>query len=251
MRSRRRPAPSDRAREFVALAVKLGREVLLLSSLDAQTMGRIRASILASLPPQRRELLQSLIDRNPAAAVEVLSPSELFLLGRSCLEWWQSPPGNAFGDAGETETCPVAGRLRDLLQNPDPADAALFQQEIEQFGALQRRRTGLSQRTFLSVVPYERLDRSEEKSILFERICDLKIRSAEIGYAAGFPAFLDEFQAEFAVRDALPPVSGVRTGIWKMVLQQMETFDERNVRTWVNALVARGLLLPSEAEASR
>ena len=94
------------------------------------------------------------------------------------------------------------------------ADAYLF--DID--GTLLRRRLGLSQLSLDRLDSYEGLERSMRMDILYERICDLKIRLAELNYSLGLPARIGELESELALRDEqllreLPAqdVSGRRT----------------------------------------
>ena len=78
--------------------------------------------------------------------------------------------------------------------------------------------------------------------MLFERICDLKIRMAELNYAVGLPAYLAEVLGELAIRDILPKTTVVRTNSWKMALEQIGRLGTENARNWVDELLNRGIL---------
>jgi hypothetical protein len=83
--------------------------------------------------------------------------------------------------------------------------------------------------------------------VLFERICDLKMRVAELNYALGLPACLGEVQGELAIRDILPASAAVRTNSWKLALEQIARLGVEHARGWVDELLNRGILvLPSD-----
>jgi hypothetical protein len=84
------------------------------------------------------------------------------------------------------------------------------------------------------------LERSFNEEILFERICDLKIRIAELNYSLGLPANLAVFQGELALRDIVPESDQVRTTGWKGALEQIGRLSPQNVRDWIDELLNRG-----------
>ncbi len=100
--------------------------------------------------------------------------------------------------------------------------------------------------------PYEELESRNREETLYERICDLKIRLAEINYALGIPAFLAEVEGELALRDILPRSAPVRTSSWKMALEQISRLGTANARRWIEELLSRDTLtLPAESEVEK
>src|SRR5262249_52384207 len=82
MRVIRRSQRSDRAQEDVALTVRRAREVLALSSLEEELSRWCEDFLGTRIPPRRREQVLRLVrEGKPQVAAEILSPSELFLMG--------------------------------------------------------------------------------------------------------------------------------------------------------------------------
>src|SRR5262249_5607934 len=83
IRAVRRAERSDRAQEYVALSVRLARELLAVASLDEQIYHWCERFLGARVPPRRREqVLHAVEEGAPISAADVLSPSELFLMGQ-------------------------------------------------------------------------------------------------------------------------------------------------------------------------
>jgi hypothetical protein len=130
--------------------------------------------------------------------------------------------------------------LHEIVPSAGTADAERFRDEVEQYGILLRRRLGLAQLSFRNSDSYEDLERSVRKELLYERVCDLKIRMAELGYSLGLPASLAALEAELALHDTLPgsPVAGASA--WQSAIEQIELLGRENVRGWMSELISRG-----------
>jgi hypothetical protein len=187
------------------------------------------------LSPRRRERLSSWIeqpDMKPEA--QALSRSELFLLGQAYLEDF---PGSA-----PALKSPILERLKNILPQPGTPERAQFRREVEQYGVHLRSRIGLDQISFSLADPYEVLERNLKDEVLFERICDLKIRIAELNHSLGLPAGLAGFEGELALRDILPDSNQVRVSTWMAALEQIAGLDLENVRSWIDELVNRACI---------
>jgi hypothetical protein len=286
MRVVRRSQRSDRAQEYVALTVRLAREILALTGLEGD-LGLWCEDFLDTLvPPRRREQVLRLVrEGKPQAAAEVLSPSELFFLGeayRNVIEARSAGAsdagsGSADGDgagcvpgagqeiAGAPAAAshapvkrppelsgPVLQRLRQIVPAAEKPEFRVFRGEVEQYGMLMRRRIGISQVSLAVSDSYEHLERSVREEVLYERICDLKIRMAELNYALGLPAYLGEVEGELAIRDILPQGAAVRANSWKLALEQIARLETENARNWVDELLNRGILaIPAAATADK
>jgi len=148
----------------------------------------------------------------------------------------------ASSDDPSKEDCPVQRRLRQIIPPSDSPEVAGFRQEVQQYGALLRKRLGLNQLSLSIEDSYEQLEISAREEVLFERLCDLKIRLAEIDHALGLPASLGEVIGELAIRDILPRSTAVRTNSWKLVLEQIGRLETDNARNWIDELINRGIL---------
>jgi hypothetical protein len=152
-------------------------------------------------------------------------------------------------DSPSSLDCPVQRRLREILPPRDSPAAAGFRQEVQQYGALLRKRLGLNQLSLAIEDSYEQLEISSREEVLFERLCDLKIRLAEIDHALGLPASLGEVVGELAIRDILPRSTAIRTNSWKLVLEQIGRLETDNARNWIDELLNRGILTISSKGA--
>jgi tetratricopeptide (TPR) repeat protein len=268
---------SDRAQEYVALSVRLGREILALSAVNATLRLWCENFLRTLVSPRRRErALQLVQEGNARAAGAVLSASELFFIGEAYLASFQGLPqrspssdiagvdagnsGSAEGTSGNSSNgngsahgllsvessldvdCPVLVRIKEIIPAQGSSEAQQFRREVEQYGILLRRRVGLSQLSFSLADSYEQLERNSREELLYERICDLKIKIAELSYSLGLPAYLGEVLGELAVRDILPQSAAVRTNSWKLALEQIGRLEPENARNWVEELLNRGIL---------
>ena len=275
---------SERAQEYVALAVRLGREILATAVLDP-VLSAWSETFLSRISPRRREQVMRFVnDGSPRDAGELLAPSELVLLGESYLATPklqaaggpqvipapQSAAGEIEGSASSASSgsvsfgpgpqeavektvpqgqnvegaipeiaSPVLARLREIVE---PADDREFRREVEQYGVLLYKTLGISQLCLSIRDSYEQLERQAREELLYERICDLKIRVAELNYSLGLPAYLGEVEGELAIRDILPQSAEVQTNSWKLVLEQISRLEPEHARNWVEELLNRGVL---------
>ncbi len=234
MRSVRRALRSDRAQEYVALSVRLGRELLATAAVEGETRRWCEAYLRRRLLPRRRdEVLEALAAGSPLRAAAALSASELLLLGRQWL-------GEKTVENSPVLSSPVAIRLKAIVPAAD--QSASFQRELDQYGIFLRRRIGISQTTASIPDSYEQLDQAGGEEVLFERICDLKIRLADLHYGMGIPAFLGEAEGELAVQEILPRSLAARAGTWKTALEQIGRLGVDDARRWIEDLATRGVL---------
>jgi hypothetical protein len=251
---------SERAREFVALTTSLGRELLALCASEPPSERWCAPHISELLSPLRRERLDGLLHRGSFIdAAEALSPSELFLLGQAYLiEAGVLPPSEAariapflrFEEAARAGVAatppsfssPALDRLREIV----PADGlpALdsFLGEVEQYGPLLWHRLGLEENAFRYCDTYELLRNFTAPDLLFERIVDLKIRVAEIGYSAGLPASIGGLLEQQAIQNIITDPASPRVDSWDGVIQQIRRLGPGNSRGWVEELLNQGTL---------
>ncbi len=246
---------SDRAQQYVALCAGLGREILGLSAVDDNLRDWVDRFLTALMSPARREKVEGLVNRRELrAAQSALSPSESMMMGKAYFELTQESleGNNPLTDEATPPKmiCPVLDHLREIVPKPDTPDAALFREEVDQYGVCLRRRIGLSQFSFTLIDPYEQLERSASRQIMDERICDLKIRLAELNYALGLPAFLAEFEAEPALHAILPEPSNTRISGWKAAVEQIQRLRPEDVKSWIEALTDQGSLGASAVSSS-
>jgi hypothetical protein len=251
---------SDRAQEYVALNAKLGREAVCLASLDPALNRWLDEYVAAFVSPRRRERIRLALNfSDPLSAAGNLSPSELFLLGEGYFRFLgamdagavAASAGNQAAPTAHDPFCPVVSRLKELSKQTAPSDAARFRAEIDQYGVLLRRRLGLAESSFGIVDSYEALEKSARDEVLFERICDLKIRLAELNYELGIPAYVAEMQSELAVREVLPKTPAVRTSSWHMAVSQIESLRREAVASWMDELLHRGTLSDAFTAAAK
>jgi tetratricopeptide (TPR) repeat protein len=232
---------TDRAQEFVALCVRVGREVLAAAAGDDGMARSVESFLQERLPPRRRlEVIGLIHDRQPRNAGRALSPSELFLLG----DWYRTNVGGLDSPpvpSALADTCHL-GRLRSIVPGDGTADATAFWREVGQYGMIVRSRLGLSRLSILLADSFEDLEGEHPDRLLFERLCDLKIRLAELNHAAGLPAALGEVQGELALRDILPRSATVRPDSWRVVLDRVASLGTEQVREWMEELLSRGAL---------
>ena len=266
-------ARSDRAQEYIALSVRLGRELLTLAALDRALETWCDDYLSTIVPPGRRERLErALSQRVPSAATAVLSPSELLFLGQHYLLSFSQDHGMA-GGAGESArndprpeaqeahdadargvhaspvpavASPLLDRLRQLMRQAQATDGPAFRRELEQYGVLVRKRAGLRQFTLETPEPYEYLDLNMNRELLYERISDVKIRLAELHYSLGLPAYVAEADGEFALREILLGSPGTKSSGWQRALEKTARLRADNVRGWIDESLNRGLLTLAE-----
>ncbi len=226
---------SERAQEYVALTMRLGRKALALSILEAGLRSWTEHRLTLQVSPGRRTaILDFLGIRNLDGALALLSPSELFLLGRDYAATKE------FEDPG----CPIASRLLELQPTPGSEEDRAFRAEIDQYGILLRKRAGLNQVALTALISYERLAAGAQEGLLSERICDLKFRVAELAHARAIPAPLVELLGESALRDLRPDPGAVGPDNWMLVLDQIAYLGTGHMLAWIEELLDKGLLVP-------
>jgi tetratricopeptide (TPR) repeat protein len=255
MRAVRPTLRTERAQEYAALMTRLGRELLTLAVLQNGLREWCDHVLADFVPPRRREsVIKALAHFETGPLTHVLTPSEFFFLGEAYLRAVEDR--RAGRDGEETRdppaiSCPVLDRLREIVADAARADAATFRKEVIQYGILLQRRLGLNSFTLASPESYEHLDRNAGREMLFERMCDLKIRLADLHYALGLPAFVAEVETELALRDILPRSEKVLPHGWKLVLDRINRLGVDNTQSWIEEAVSRGWLLPVEEGDTR
>ena len=246
MRAMRSIERTDRAQRYVALTVRLGQEILILS-IESEDLREWCKPLLAELmaPPRRKQIEQYLHSREPEQILATMSSSEFFVLGKNYLDTLFS--GSRDGLPEYHLDCPILAQLRDVIPSA-PEDSRRFYREVTQYGPLLRDRMGLNHVSLIATEPYEFLAHTGSKSILYERIFDLKVRLAELNYSLGLPASLEEIQGELALRDILPRSEAVRTSSWRFALERIHRLGPEHAVSWVEELINRGILSISSRE---
>jgi hypothetical protein len=285
MRHIQRSLLSDRAQEYVALSVRLARQVLSRAVDDDRVNLWCDGTLARLTSPRKREQVAIHIrDADPFKAARILSPSELFFLGEALFKdmglsdsdaaskfvasshgssgrdlprWLRETDldsrerherqGSSGGqeDLAPNMASPLVDRIREIVPAPGSAEAARFRSEINQYGIFLRRRMGLNRNSLLLSDPYQQLARIAHPDLLFERICDLKIRIAEINYSLGLPAYLSGLEGEMALRDISSPPEEAGPDGWEEVLSRIARLDAGNAREWIEQLIGLGLLTVS------
>jgi hypothetical protein len=264
---------TDRAQEYMALTVQLARELLVLAASEERLYRWFNIELSQLISPLRRTgVLRCIREGDPIAPA--LTSSELFQLGKAYLQSANERrlssassmmgPGPGHMENGEVRMdadpgisdaaishpsdspigveLPVMNRLRSILPDPKTEDAAAFKREIAQYGVSLHRRFGLSRLSLDLIDPYEQLDQNAPPDLLYDRICDLKIRLAEINHALGLPAFLNKIQGEMALRTILPKSAAVQSGTWREALIRIAALGAGEVRVWIEELLHQGIL---------
>jgi thioredoxin-like negative regulator of GroEL len=268
---------TDRAQEYVALSLRLGREIVTLAALDGKLEAWCNSYLSTIVPPRRFERFEQSLGRLvPSAAMEALSPSELFFLAQHYLDASNNSgsslraesdvgapptehrvagsggtdtPGLPFGKAPPISS-PSLDKLRLLQKQAQDSDASAFRRELEQYGPEVRHRMGLRQSTLQEPEPYEYLELSTDRQLLYERICDLKIRLAELHYSLGLPAPVVEADGEFALREILIGPAGKTSTGWQRALEKTARLRPDSVRVWIEESLNHGLLTVAEQETA-
>jgi tetratricopeptide (TPR) repeat protein len=261
MRTTSRSLRSDRTQEYVALSVRLGRELLALHATAPAAAGWLDLCANGLISPIRREQLKTFLATGSfKEALDLFSPSELFLLGEAYLLSSEILPastchrltgfvrraGNAcgkesFGKAPEFSS-PTLERLRKIVPSAASPELETFQKEVEQYGFLAWRRIGLADNSFRFYESYEQLQFPSTMDILFERFNDLKIRLAEISYSAGLPASVNELLGDMALQRLVTDPATANIQNWKGVIDQIEKLGPDQCRGWVEELLGTGAL---------
>jgi hypothetical protein len=238
---------TDRAQEFVALAVRLGRELLAAACLNDEIRAWVTTTVAGMASPRRTfELTNTLGGGDATLALPLLSPSELLLVGKSYF--------NALREGrvrfAREESCPIVEQMNRIVPEPGAPDTEQFREEVDQYGPLLLGRMGLPRASFFSTDSYEQLENGFRQEALYDRICDLKIRVAEVNYGLAFPAIMGALESELAVRTILPnnPYYSTR-GTWKLAIEQIQKLTKEDVEGWIEELTKRGILKPSPEQA--
>ena len=78
--------------------------------------------------------------------------------------------------------------------------------------------------------------------VLFERFNDVKIRLAEISYAAGLPASVMELVGDLALQKLGTDPGAANIQDWQGVIYQIEKLGPDQVRGWIEELLGTGAL---------
>lgn len=243
---------TERAQEYVALSVRLGRE-LAVSCLSSTADPWCVRHLSALLSPLRADQVADLVGRrDPFAALELLSPSEMFFLGEAYLAEIGALPSRAGGhlcaygsdlnaQAKAPEIMsPALQRLREIIPAEVATDLDAFQREVEQYGCTVRREMGFSEASIQLCEPYERLQESGPPDSLFDRIIDLKIRLAETGYAAGAPAAAAGLVGELALEYLVADPASTHVSSWNDLMKEIMLLNSGHHFAWMQELLNRG-----------
>lgn len=221
---------TDRSQQYVALACRLGSGLITRMPEDPKLAEWIDEALKPLVSPRRLEQLQQ-------GAAKVLSPSELFLLGHTYLNSFD----HAATQCSEQPLCAAVSRLAEIVPPRGTKEYNVFLKEVSQYGILLRSRTGLSRFSIDMLDSYERLEKHLDPEYLYDRICDLKIRIAELNYSLGLPATLGEIQGNAALDAILPPYS-TSGGDWQYAIRRINELTEKSVLGWINEFITRGSL---------
>jgi hypothetical protein len=231
---------TDRAQEFAALLTRFGRELLTLAVLDGELRLWCDSVLGRFVPPRRRESIGGALEHlETDTLARLLTPSEFFFLGQAYVQ------ASEAHEQVPALNCPVLDRIREILAEASRSGMNRFREEISQFGFALRGRLGLDAFSVASPESYEDLELSERTGGLFDRICDLKIRLADLQYSLGLPAFVMEVEGELALRDVLPKSEKVQAHSWKLVLDRISRLSIDRTRGWMEEALSRGWLAPA------
>ena len=245
---------TDRAQEYVALSVRLGRELVALCLPAPATDGWCEQHISALISPFRRGQVAEAVSRGDVAgAIDLFSPSELFFLGEAYLMAINALPTRACGSLvpygcstdlpskAPAIAGPVLERLREIIPGKDSPEWDAFQREVEQYGCSVWHRLGISTRSFLFCDSYEQLQ-NYPQHLLFDRMIDVKIRLAETGYAAGVPAAVGAMVGDLALQNLITDPASPSVNTWNDVIREIARLGPGYVGGWMEELLNRGFL---------
>jgi hypothetical protein len=232
---------TDRSQEYVALVTRLGRKLISSATISDQLDHWIRGFLSLLVSQQRLEEMEDWIRLgNPASEMQILSRSELFLLGRAYLDSTNAYSCKKNGNPDRI-LCGTIEKINAIVPKPASPEYDVFQKEVDQYGIMLSR-IGLYRLSFLMIDPYERLERDLHMQYLYDRICDLKIRIAELNYDLGLPASLGEVEADRALTDILP-LSVQPYGVdWRQAIERINVLPQRAVAGWIDELTRSGSL---------
>jgi tetratricopeptide (TPR) repeat protein len=273
MRAVRRTLRTDRAQEFAALLTRLGRELLTLAAVDKPLRVWCDKALVQLVPPKRRESVANALARlETGVAARLLYPSELFFLGETYLQSLADRPAGAgsetmkvpapriadtraAGDSAEPAanlgaqipriSSPILDRLKEVAAAAAQSNDGSFKKEVAQFGVLLRSRLWIGDFSLTPPEPYEYLELQARKEVLFERICDLRMRLADLNYALGLPSLVAELEVGLALRDILPRLEKGNNQGWQQVLDKVNRLGIDNTRGWIDEALRRGWLIPA------
>ncbi len=254
IRATPRALRTDRAQEYVALAVRVGRELIAICLSTPSTGGWCEQNMSALISPFRREQVTTLAGNgNVAGAIDLFSPSELFFWGEAFLLATDVLPRRACGrlspsgcNADRAKPPEITGvalhRLRELVPAPESPEWKRFEKEVDQYGCSLWKRLGIAESSFQFCDSYEHLQDGSQQDLLFDRIIDVKIRLAETSYAAGVPASVDAMLGELALQNLVADPASALVGTWRDVMQEIARLGPWDVGGWMDELLNRGSL---------
>jgi len=226
------------------------------------------------LPPRRERIEAALVSEGRSSPPPEWSPSELFFLGQAYVSATEAAkvtrdgirvPNAAQDDMADGTSgngaaervkpfpappeffSPALAGARQLAEDIARSESDRFGQEVRQYGMLLSSRIGLTQLSLAEEMSYEELEAVAHPNLLYERICDLKIRIAEINYALGLPAGITAAQARLAIRDIFPATNPISTDKWRVAMEQIGRLDAEKGRRWIEELMNEGILVHSGA----
>ena len=223
---------SRRGEEYVARMIDLGEEVPALSYLGDQTAAGVMNEVNILMTARRATEIRAIVERGEIAkALRMMSPSELFVLGRSYLNK-RIASASAQKLAEEPGALGVIAKIVFRDQSESTVTSVLAN-EIRQFGMPTTTRTGLARLDFIEPEPYERCSSFINNDRLAERLLDLKLASVRRSYRIGgdpslpisSPVIQDVTQGAFAevrkVTGAEPPARD-----WKGLISVLQRQDD-------------------------
>lgn len=255
MRVTPQPLRTDQAQEYVALSVRLGRELLALCSSAPASSAWCDPHISALVSPLRRENIAGFLSRGDlASAVNLFSPSELFFLAEAYLLAVDALPSRACGrlsaygcgtnppSKAPEIASPALERLREIIPGEGSPESDAFQREVEQYGCSVWRRLGITDNSFRFCDSYEQLQDYTLRDLLFDRVIDVKIRLAETSYAAGVPASVGAMVGDLALQNLIADPASTRVDTWNDVMKEIARLGPGYVGGWMEELLNRGIL---------
>jgi hypothetical protein len=146
------------------------------------------------------------------------------------------------GECSVRPLCPLLSKLNEIVPKPGSVEYNAFQNEVSQYGGLLRSRIGLSLFSFDMIDSCERLGKYLHRQHLYDRMCDLKIRLAELNYDLGLPAYLEEVEALPALNAILLPTSQALDSDWKYAIDKIGGLTVKDVLGWIDNLSSGGSL---------
>jgi tetratricopeptide (TPR) repeat protein len=182
---------SSRAMAHVAHMLDLGEELLALSAMRQPTAEIVlSAGLRELLTPQRAAAAQRLLYQGDVKqAIQRLTPSELYFLGRRLFEARRREASLA-SLANEPGALGALSRLLQAAETESDKPTASFDRELRQFGMPMTTRGGLARIDLRELDPYERALGFADAQRLAERMQDLKLGLARVCYRQTASALL-------------------------------------------------------------